>query len=263
MEQPPAPPASGPTVPKLSTTVLLAMGAIATIVLVAIFAYILLVARLRLDEQLWWTGLTSMIFALGFYMMFAATHDRMIERLREAAVPDPPLGPRDDRPRGDLRHGEGRGERRGAARPAQVHPVGNRRWGSRGPTRPPGSHELVDVLREPALLDFFFHLLEDEDPLVGRRMGPEELVGAAPVALSLLFDGLLQFVRVDLTIVVQVVFVHPLLEVLIVFRGLDRVADHERPEARRLRVGPCERQAIRDFRQRGREQMRISRRRSA
>jgi len=67
-------------VPKLSTTVLLAMGAIATIVLVAIFAYILFVARLRLDEQLWWTGLASMIFALGFYMMYAATHDRTIAR---------------------------------------------------------------------------------------------------------------------------------------------------------------------------------------
>src|SRR3989441_8462610 len=81
MEQPPAPAPSGPTVPKLSTTVLLAMGAIATIVLVAIFAYILFVApALRIDERLWWTGLTSMIFALGFYMMFAATHDRMIGR---------------------------------------------------------------------------------------------------------------------------------------------------------------------------------------
>jgi peptidoglycan/LPS O-acetylase OafA/YrhL len=80
MEQPPAPP-SGPTVPKLSTTVLLAMGAIGTIVLVAIFAYILFVApTLRIDERLWWTGLTSMIFAFGFYMMFAATHDRMIAR---------------------------------------------------------------------------------------------------------------------------------------------------------------------------------------
>src|SRR5436309_13414402 len=56
------------------------MSAIATIVLVAIFAYILLVARLRLDERLWWTGLASMVFALGFYMMFAATHDRMIAR---------------------------------------------------------------------------------------------------------------------------------------------------------------------------------------
>ncbi len=81
MEQPPAPAPSGPTVPKLSTTVLLAMGAIATIVLVAIFAYILFVApALRIDERLWWTGLTSMIFALGFYMMYAATHDRMIAR---------------------------------------------------------------------------------------------------------------------------------------------------------------------------------------
>src|SRR5437879_9304245 len=81
MEQPPAPAPSGPTVPKLSTTVLLAMGAIATIVLVAIFAYILFVApALRIDERLWWTGLASMAFALGFYMMFAATYDRMIAR---------------------------------------------------------------------------------------------------------------------------------------------------------------------------------------
>src|SRR5947209_1755177 len=81
MEQPPAPAPSGPTVPKLSTTVLLAMGAIATIVLVAIFAYILFVApALRIDERLWWTGLTSMVFALGFYMMYAATHDRTIAR---------------------------------------------------------------------------------------------------------------------------------------------------------------------------------------
>src|SRR5256712_12230535 len=81
MEQPPAPAPSGPAVPKLSTTVLLAMGAIATIVLVAIFAYILFVERtLRIDERLWWTGLASMAFALGFYLMFAATHDRTIAR---------------------------------------------------------------------------------------------------------------------------------------------------------------------------------------
>src|SRR2546429_9492942 len=81
MEPPPAPAPSGPAVPKLSTTVLLAMGAIATIVLVAIFAYILFVApALRIDERLWWTGLASMVFALGFYMMLAATHDRMIAR---------------------------------------------------------------------------------------------------------------------------------------------------------------------------------------
>src|SRR2546427_7302864 len=81
MEQPLAPAPSGPAVRKLSTTVLLAMGAIATIVLAAIFAYILFVApALRIDERLWWTGLASMIFALGFYLMFAATHDRTIAR---------------------------------------------------------------------------------------------------------------------------------------------------------------------------------------
>src|SRR5256712_4281804 len=81
MEQPPAPAPSGPAVPKVSTTVLLAMGAIATVVLAAIFAYILFVApALRIDERLWWTGLASMIFALGFYLMFAATHDRTIAR---------------------------------------------------------------------------------------------------------------------------------------------------------------------------------------
>src|SRR5437899_9575328 len=81
MEQPPAPAPSGPTGPNLSTTGFLAMGAIATIVLVAIFAYILFVApALRIDERLWWTGLTSMVFALGFYMMYAATHDRTIAR---------------------------------------------------------------------------------------------------------------------------------------------------------------------------------------
>src|SRR2546428_12355337 len=81
MEQPPAPAPSGPAVPKLSTTVLLAMGAIATIALVAIFAYILFVERtLRIAERLWGTGLASMIFALGLYTMYAATHDRTIAR---------------------------------------------------------------------------------------------------------------------------------------------------------------------------------------
>src|SRR5437879_7083637 len=81
MEHPPAPAPSGSAVPKLATAVLLAMGAMPTIVLVAIFAYILFVERtLRIDERLWWTGLASMIFALGFYLMFAATHDRTIAR---------------------------------------------------------------------------------------------------------------------------------------------------------------------------------------
>src|SRR5213080_3992833 len=81
MEAPPAPAPRGPMLPNLSTTVLLAMAAIGAILLAAIFGYILFLASgLRIDERLWWTGLTSMIFALGFYFLFAATHDRKIAR---------------------------------------------------------------------------------------------------------------------------------------------------------------------------------------
>ncbi len=80
MEPTPAPAPGRPVVPKLSTTVLFAMGAIGTIVLAAIFGYILFVASLRIDERLWWTGLCSMIFALGFFFLFASTHDRTIAR---------------------------------------------------------------------------------------------------------------------------------------------------------------------------------------
>ena len=77
--QPPAP--GGPAVPKLSTTVLLAIGGIAAIVLASIFGYILFLApTFRTDERLWWTGFASMWFALAFYLLFAATHDRKIAR---------------------------------------------------------------------------------------------------------------------------------------------------------------------------------------
>src|SRR5438046_8471452 len=80
MEPTPAPAARGPLMPTLSTTVLLAMAAIGVVVLASIFGFILFVANLRIDERLWWTGLTSMIFAFAFYLMFAATHDRKLAR---------------------------------------------------------------------------------------------------------------------------------------------------------------------------------------
>ncbi len=81
MEPGPAPAPGGLAAPKLSTTVMLAMAAIGTVVLVSIFAYILLVApALRLDERLWYTGLTSIIFSFAFFMLYAGTHDRMIAR---------------------------------------------------------------------------------------------------------------------------------------------------------------------------------------
>src|SRR5207247_3693988 len=81
MEAPPAPAPRGPMLPNLSTTVLLAMAAIGAILLAAIFGYILFLASgLRIDERLWWTGLCSMIFALGFFFLYASTHDRKIAR---------------------------------------------------------------------------------------------------------------------------------------------------------------------------------------
>ena len=81
MEPVPAPPAGGPAIPKLSTTVLFAIAAIAIVVLAAVFGFILFVANIRnVDSRLWWTGFASMIFALGFFLLFAATHDRKIAR---------------------------------------------------------------------------------------------------------------------------------------------------------------------------------------
>jgi len=81
MEAPPAPPAGMPALPKLSTTVLLAIAAISVFILASIFGYILLFATtLRIDERLWWTGLASVIFSLAFFMLYAATHDRKIAR---------------------------------------------------------------------------------------------------------------------------------------------------------------------------------------
>src|SRR2546426_9320010 len=80
MEPTPGPAPRGPLMPNLSTTVLLAMAAIGIVVLASIFAFILFVAILRIDERLWWTGFASMIFALAFYLLFAATHDRKLAR---------------------------------------------------------------------------------------------------------------------------------------------------------------------------------------
>ena len=81
MEPVPAPPTGGPAIPKLSTTVLFAIAAIAILVLVAVFAFILFFANIpNIDSRLWWTGFASMIFALGFFVLFAATHDRKIAR---------------------------------------------------------------------------------------------------------------------------------------------------------------------------------------
>src|SRR5919204_4127331 len=117
----------------------------------------------------------------------------------------------------------------------------------RRPTRirfgPPPSDEPVDVRGEPALLQLLFHLLEHQDPLVRRRVGPEQLVRVAPGVPSFDLDCLLQFVRVELPVPVQVVCVHLRAEFVVVRRGLDRIADHEGPEAGRFFVAAGEGQA--------------------
>lgn len=72
-------PPAAPAAPrlKLSKAVLWAMLAIAVVVIAAIFGFILVYVA-GLTHQLWWMGLVGLIFALVFYMIFAATHNRAI-----------------------------------------------------------------------------------------------------------------------------------------------------------------------------------------
>src|SRR3989304_4320591 len=77
--EPPAPvPAPTPGL-KLSSVVLVAIAAIGSVLLGSIYAFILLTAG-ALTSQLWWMGLWSAIFALGFLLLFAMTSDRRIVR---------------------------------------------------------------------------------------------------------------------------------------------------------------------------------------
>lgn len=81
MEPVPAPAAaSGKPLLRLSNMVLLGIAAIGGILLASIFAYILVISTMRFDSRLWWTGLASMLFALGFYLLYAGTGDRMVLR---------------------------------------------------------------------------------------------------------------------------------------------------------------------------------------
>ncbi len=75
---PPAAPAAAPEPRlKLSKVVLYAILAIAVVVIAAIFGFILIYVA-GLTHQLWWMGLVGLIFALVFYWIFAATHNRSI-----------------------------------------------------------------------------------------------------------------------------------------------------------------------------------------
>lgn len=78
MEPSPPPPASPVAVPKLSSTALYAIVGISIAVIVAIFGAILLFYTGGLSNQLWLIGLCGLVFALLFYLVFAATHNRTI-----------------------------------------------------------------------------------------------------------------------------------------------------------------------------------------
>src|SRR5206468_10353509 len=70
-------------------------------------------------------------------------------------------------------------------------------------------------------------------------------------------DRLLEFVRVELAVAVQVEGLHPLLEVDVILVRLHRVPDEERPQPGRLGVPPGEGEAVRDLREGGRGALRV------
>ncbi len=74
---PPAAPAAAEPRLKLSKVVLYAMLAIAVVVIAAIFGFILVYVG-GLTHQLWWMGLTSLIFALIWYVVYMGSHNRTI-----------------------------------------------------------------------------------------------------------------------------------------------------------------------------------------
>ncbi|HYM40457.1 MAG TPA: hypothetical protein VEY12_10040 [Thermoplasmata archaeon] len=81
MEPVPASASPPPAAPeprlKLSKLILYVMLAIAVVVIAAIFGFILVYVA-GLTHQLWWMGLTSLIFALIWYMVYMGSHNRTI-----------------------------------------------------------------------------------------------------------------------------------------------------------------------------------------
>lgn len=71
------PPAPAIAPPRMSSTVLFAIVAIALVAIAAIIGFIILYGG-ALTHVLWDIGVASLIFCLLFYMVFAATHNRSI-----------------------------------------------------------------------------------------------------------------------------------------------------------------------------------------
>lgn len=80
---PAAPPAM--TVPKTSSVALIAIAAIAFVMLASIYGYILFISGLSLTAMLWWMGVVSLIFALAFFFVYAATANKRLMKPVTAA----------------------------------------------------------------------------------------------------------------------------------------------------------------------------------
>ena len=80
---PAAPPA--PAIPKTSSVALIAIVAIAFVMLASIYGYILFISGLVLTDMLWWMGLVSLIFALAFFFVYAATANKRLMKPVAAA----------------------------------------------------------------------------------------------------------------------------------------------------------------------------------
>jgi len=76
---PTPPPSLKPPGLQLSTVVLVALAAIGGVLLASIYALIL-IAVATTTSQLWWMGLSSAIFAVGFLILYAASGNRQIVR---------------------------------------------------------------------------------------------------------------------------------------------------------------------------------------
>jgi hypothetical protein len=75
---PPPSPAPAIAAPKLSSLALYSIAGIAIIAIAAIFGFILFASGLSFTSQLWWMGLSGLIFAFLFYMVYASTHNRTV-----------------------------------------------------------------------------------------------------------------------------------------------------------------------------------------
>ncbi len=73
-------PTAKPAAITLSSLALAGIAGVGTLVLSSIFTYILFVAPLAFDGRLWWIGFASGVFALAFFAVYAATHDRRVVR---------------------------------------------------------------------------------------------------------------------------------------------------------------------------------------